>query len=254
MKLKLPLLLVLTLCAGLVSLQAQQKNCLPAPTANTSTEPNIFTEEQEIFLGEAIAEQIQKVDRVIEDKALVSYLTAMGERLVRHLPLKQLKLRFFIVDSTDANAYVLPGGRIYVSRKLIALAQNEDELASVISHELGLLAAHDTAIEVTRQFEEVLGVTAVTDRRDIFERYNQLIDNVMRKRAAFKERDREKGQLVADQIGFNSLVNAGYDPKAAPRFWDRVTEAKGKTGTWFSDLVGTTRPEQRRLREMLAAL
>lgn len=255
MKLKLPFLLVLILCcAGAVSLQTQQKNCLPAPIATTSTEPNIFTEEQETFLGEAIAEQIQKQDPVFEDKALVSYLDAMGERLLRHLPLKQTKLRFFLVDLPDANAFVLPGGRIYVSRKLVALAQNEDELASVISHELGHLAAHETAIEMTRHFREVLGVTSVTDRRDIFERYNQLIDNVMRKPSAFKKRDRERGQLVADQIGFNALVNAGYDPKAASRLWDRVHETKGKTGSWFSDLFGATRPEQRRLREMLNAL
>jgi predicted Zn-dependent protease len=163
-------------------------------------------------------------------------------------------LQFFFVDLPDANAFVLPGGRVYVSRKLIALAQNEDELASVISHELGHLAARETAIEMTRRFKQVLGVTAVSDRRDVFERYNQLIDNVMRKPGAFKERDREKGQLVADQIGFNALVNAGYDPKAAAGFWDRVNEVKGKTGSWFSDLFGTTRPEQRRLREMLNAL
>ena len=222
--------------------------------AATSAEPNIFSEEQELFLGEAIAEQIQKEYSIIEDKALVNYLNALGERLIKHLPRKQTKLRFFLVDLPDANAFVLPGGRIYVSRKLVGLAQNEDELASVISHELGHMAARDTAIEMTRRFKEVLGVTSVGDRRDIFERYNQLIDNVMRKPGAFKPRDREKGQLVADQIGFNALVNAGYDPKAAARFWDRANEVKGKTGSWFSDLFGTTRPEQRRLREMLNAL
>ncbi|HEU4432302.1 MAG TPA: M48 family metalloprotease, partial [Pyrinomonadaceae bacterium] len=207
-----------------------------------------------MHLGEAMAERLQKDYAIIEDKALVGYLTAMGERLIRHLPLKQTRLQFFLVDLADANAFVLPGGRIYVSRKLVAVAQNEDELASVISHELGHLAARDTAIEVTRQFKLALGVTAVTDRRDIFERYNQLIDNAMRKRNVFKERDREKGQLVADQIGFNALVSAGYDPKAAPHFWDRVNEVKGKTGSWFSDVFGTTRPEQKRLREMLNAL
>ena len=247
-------LLVLILClAGNAVTSAQQNNCLPVPIAPPNRE-NIFSEEQELFLGEAVAERIQKDFSIIEDKALVGYLNAMGERLLRHLPLKQTKLQFFLVDLADANAFVLPGGRIYVSRKLVAIAQNEDELASVISHELGHLAAREIAVEVTRQFREVLGVMAVTDRRDVFERYNQLIDNVMRKRSAFKERDREKGQLVADQIGFNALVNAGYDPKAAARFWDRVTETKGKTGSWFSDLFGTTRPEQRRLREMLNAL
>lgn len=253
-KLSLHLIVFILCCAGVVSINAQQKNCLPAPVGPTSAEPNVFSEEQEIFLGEAIAERIQKDYALIEDKALIAYLNAMGERLARHLPLKQIKLQFFLVDLADANAFVLPGGRIYVSRKLVALAQNEDELASVISHELGHLANRDTAIDMTRLFKQVLGVTAVTDRRDIFERYNQLIDNVMRKPGAFKQRDREKGQLTADQIGFNALVNAGYDSKAAPRFWDRVTETKGKTGGWFSDLFGTTRPEQRRLREMLNAL
>ena len=246
-------LLIFVLCC-VAPLQAQQKNCLPAPVAAASAEPNIFSEEQEIFLGEAIAEQVQKEYSIIEDKALVSYLNAMGERLIRHLPLKQTKLRFFFVDLPEANAFVLPGGRIYVSRKLVGLAQNEDELASVISHELGHLAARDTAIEMTRRFREVLGLNSVSDRRDVFERYNQLIDNVARKPGAFKERDREKGQLVADQIGFNAFVNAGYDPKAVARFWDRVNEVKGKTGSFFSDLFGTTRPEQRRLREMLNAL
>ena len=248
----LPIVFVLC-CAGFVSVTAQQNNCLPTPILPANAD-NIFSEEQEMYLGEAIAERIQKDYAIIEDSALVGHLNAMGDRLRKHLPFKQIRPRFFLVDLSDANAFVLPGGRIYVSRKLVASAQNEDELASVISHELGHLAAHETAIEVTRQFREVLGVTAVTDRRDIFERYNQLIDNVMRKRTAFKERDREKGQLVADQIGFNALVNAGYDPKAAARFWDRVTETKGKTGSWFSDLFGTTRPEQRRLREMLNAL
>lgn len=248
------LLVLILCCACFTSIQAQQKNCLPAPIAPNSSEPNIFTEEQELYLGEAIAERIQKDYAIIEDKALVGYLNAMGERLLRHLPLKQTKLQFFLVDLSDANAFVLPGGRIYVSRKLVALAQNEDELASVISHELGHLAARETAIEVTRQFKLALGVNAVTDRRDIFERYNQLIDSVMRNRNVFKDRDREKGQLVADQIGFNALVSAGYDPKAAANFWDRANEVKGKTGSWVSDLFGKTRPEQKRLREMLNAL
>lgn len=248
------LLILIVCCAVVVSIQAQQKNCLPPPVAPSSSEPNIFSEEQEMYLGEAIAERIQKDFTIIEDKALVGYLNAMGERLLRYLPLKQTKLQFFLVDLSDANAFVLPGGRIYVSRKLVGLAENEDELASVISHELGHLAARETSIEVTRQFKLALGVTAVTDRRDIFERYNQLIDNVMRKRNVFRERDREKGQLVADQIGFNALVSAGYDPKAAAGLWDRVNEVKGKTGSWVSDLLGTTRPEQKRLREMLNAL
>jgi hypothetical protein len=60
--------------------------------------------------------------------------------------------------------------------------------------------------------------------------------------------------MVADQAGLYALISAGYDPSALTRFWDRITETKGKTGSWFSDLFGTTRPEERRLREMIKTI
>jgi predicted Zn-dependent protease len=122
---------------------------------------------------------------------------------------------------------VIPGGRIFVSRKLIAAALVEDELAGVIAHELGHLVVHQGAIDTTRQFK-ALGITSVTDRNDIFEKYNGLIDNINQKSGAFKVQDREKGQLFADQAGMFALVAAGYDAEAMSRFWDRITETQGK--------------------------
>ena len=246
------LFLWLLLCSGFTAeLKAQQSNCLPAPPP-TPNQPNIFTQEQEVFLGDIVAEKILKDYRIIEDAELTAFLTRTGERLVKYLPLEKIKLQFFLVDLPDANAFVLPGGRVYVSRKLVALVRSEDELAGVISHELGHLAARDAAIDFTRLLKDLLGVTQVTDRRDIFEKYNQLVDNAARK--AVRLRDREKGQMVADQMGFFALVSAGYDPAAQARFWDRMTEIKGRKGGFFSDLFGTTKPEERRYREMMRAV
>jgi Peptidase family M48 len=240
------------LCSILVSpLAAQPQTCNPPVALPSATEPNIFSEEQEIYLGDAIAEHIQRNFRVIEDTDVTGYLTRLGERLAKHLPLNQLRFQFFLVDLPDANAFVLPGGRIFVSRKLVAAAQTEDELASVMAHEMGHLVVHQGAVDMTRMFREVLGITQVSDRRDVFDKYNQLIDNVARKPSASKPQDREKGQLTADQAGLFALVTAGYDPSAMPRFWDRVNETKGKKGSWLSDLFGTTRPEEKRLREMM---
>jgi predicted Zn-dependent protease len=192
---------------------AQPQKCAPPLALPAASEPNIFSTEQEIFLGDAVAEHIQRSYHVIEDAAVTTYLTAIGERLTKHLPINELKFQFFLVDLPDANAFVLPGGRIYVSRKLVAAAQNEDELAAVISHELGHLVAHQSAIDTTRMFKEVLGVTQVGDRRDVFEKYNRLIENMRTKPGAAKVQDREKGQLTADQAGLFALVSAGYDPE-----------------------------------------
>jgi WD40 repeat protein len=237
-----------------VLVTAQQSDCLQRVALPSVTEPNIFTEEQEVDFGDIVAEQIQRNYSLIADAELNSYLTRIGEKLHKNLPLTRMRFRFTLVDLPDANAFALPGGRIYVARKLVALAESEDELAGVIAHELGHLVAREHSVELTRRLREVLGVTQVTDRRDIYEKYNQLIDNFRRRPEAFKTRDREKGQLVADQIGFYALVSAGYDASAQARLWDRLAETKGKKGNFFSDLFGSTRPEERRLREMLKVL
>jgi Peptidase family M48 len=243
------LLLVLTIFH---SATAQQQPCTQPLTLPSATEPNIFSDEQEVYLGDAIAARIQNQYHVIEDPEITDYLTKIGERLTKHLPINRLRFQFFLVDLPDANAFVIPGGRIFVSRKLVAAALAEDELAGVIAHELGHLVVHQGAIDTTRQFK-ALGITSVTDRSDIFEKYNRLIDNINQKPGAFKVQDREKGQLFADQAGMFALVAAGYDAEAMSRFWDRITETQGKKGSWLTDFFGTTRPEQKRLREMVKA-
>jgi WD40 repeat protein len=247
-------LCILMLLCMLVALPLKaQQRCQPPAPLTTSPEPNFFTEEQEVDLGDAIAEHIQHNFRVINDEEVTGYLTRIGERIIKHLPPSKLRFQFFLIDLPQANAFVLPGGRIYVSRKLISFAQNEDELAGVISHEMGHLLARQGSIEMSRRMKEVLGVTGVTDRKDIFEKYNQLVENAARKPKAFTQNDEEKDQIVADTIGLYALASAGYDPQAHPRFWDRFTESKGKTGGFLSDLFGTTKPESKRLREMIKA-
>jgi hypothetical protein len=228
----------------------------PAPLVATAG-ANIFTAQQEMELGDAIAEQVQRDFRVIDDEATTAHLRRIGERIVRQMPQTGLQFRFFLFDLPDANAFTLPGGRIYVSRKLIALTRNEDELAGVLAHELGHAVTRQPATGMTRLLREVLSVTSVSDRQDIFAKYNALVENARRKPKAFNrgESHEQKEQIIADQIGLYALAAAGYDPQALSAFWDRYTETKGKTsGGFLSDLFGTTRPEVVRLREMLKLL
>jgi beta-barrel assembly-enhancing protease len=243
--------LLLALAQGGVVINAQQP-CRP-PTPQVSREPNIFTEEQESDLGDAIAEQVQRNFRVIDDDEVTAYLRRIGERIVKHLPPTKLRFQFFLVDLPEANAFVLPGGRIYVARKMVAFAQSEDELAAVIAHEIGHLVARQQSVAMTRRLKEILGVTQVADRRDIFEKYNLLVENAARKPEVFRRSDNHEGkdQIEADQIGLFALVTSGYDPQVWPRLFDRLAETKGKTGNFFSDLFGATSPESKRLREMI---
>jgi WD40 repeat protein len=262
MKFNLVLRACLLVCALFAdALRAQtptpSPHCQPPAPLVAPAGANIFTPQQEMDLGDAIAEQLQRDFRIVGDTELTAHLQRIGERIVEQMPHAGLRFRFFLFDLPDANAFTLPGGRIYVSRKLIALTRSEDELAGVIAHELGHAVTRQPATGMTRILREVLGVTRVSDRRDIFEKYNELVDNTARKPKAFNRGDshEQKEQIIADQIGLYALSAAGYDPQALSTFWDRYAETKGKTsGGFLSDLFGTTKPEVVRLREMLKLL
>jgi hypothetical protein len=248
-------LLLVCLCA--VSHAAQQpatpQPCQQPVISAASRAQSIFTPRQEMELGDVIAEHVQQDYRLLSDAETTGFLRRIGERLVAQLPPSEMRYQFFVVDLPDANAFTMPGGRIYVTRKLIAFAASEDELAGVLAHELGHAASGQLAAEMTRLFREILGATSVSDRRDIFEKYNQILDNAARKQGAWKRGDREEEgqQYEADRIGIYAMAAAGYDPQAFVSLWNRLTDVKGKTGGWLSDLFGTTRPESRRLREIL---
>src|SRR4051812_7634867 len=129
--------------------QAASAGCR-APAPPISREPNIFTPAQESDLGDAIAERYEPFLDLIESPELTAPLQRIGDRLIRHLPPTDLHITFRLMDIPDANAFVLAGGRIYVSRKLIGFTRSEDELAGVLGHELGHLIARQQTIEMTR--------------------------------------------------------------------------------------------------------
>jgi WD40 repeat protein len=209
----------------------------------------MFSDQQEVDLGDAIAEGLAPELRVLEDTALIKHLTDLSEQLTRYLPPNQFRFRYFLIDIPEANAFGIPGGRVYVSRKLVTLAHNDDELAGVLAHELGHIVTHQTAIAITRDFRRVLGVTTVGDRADIFSKYHQLLENYRRKPG--RPRRGEAEQAAADQVGLYAVARTGYSTQAFVDILDRLQDTKGKTGSWFSDLFGETPPEQRRLRETI---
>lgn len=244
------LALVLVLLGSPVHAGAQATCDPPIPPA-VAKEQNIFSEQQEIDLGDAVAAHVQRTFGVVDDEALNARLNEIGARLLRQLPPMRLPVRFVLVDVPDANAFTLPGGRIYVCRKLVALAQTEDELAGVMGHELGHVVAHHGAIVMTRLFREVLGVTSVGDRANVFETYDRMVENAARKPKAFEARsESEQEQLVADRIGLYTMTKAGYDPAAVATFFDRIAAADKGKGNFFTNLFGRTSPEAKRLREM----
>jgi WD40 repeat protein len=249
------LILVVVLVSGASSTVRAQTECQQPLSLPRPAGPNIFSEQQEMILGDIIAEHAQRDFRVIEDE-LADYLARVGQRILDQLPPTGIRFRFFLIDLPRPDALSALGGRIYVTRKMIAFVRSEDELAGVLAHEIAHSVGRDSAVSATRLFEKQLGVKEVGDRNDLLEKYNRLVDQFIgqRQRRRVEPRDGLDEQVAADRLAIQAAARAGYNPAAYAELMDRLLQTQGKTGNWFTDLFGSTRPESRRLRETLRAL
>lgn len=252
MKTTIKLLLLLS-CISMTPAIVVAQNCNPPAITANSKIYNIFSPEQEMILGDLNHQRMIGDLRFIQDEKLLAYVRQIGDRLVRRLPATGLKFQFYIVDIPSANAFNTPGGYVFLSRKLIAFAKTEDELAGVMAHELGHATVRHGASDISDLFKKILNVTQVTDRKDITDKFNLLLERERTKSVSRSSDHESEQQLEADRIGLFAMVAAGYDPNAFSDFFSRLVEEKAKSGNWFTNIFGRSSPEEKRLREMIKA-
>jgi predicted Zn-dependent protease len=153
---------------------------------------------------------------VVDDPKLLEYLRSVGIRLVRYAPPRPFDYEFKIVDQSVPNAFALPGGKIYVSRGLLALVDTEDELAGVLGHEITHAAERHAAAQL-----------------DYSSRLNPFSIGLFRAAAIAaygrdQERDADRGgQILAGQAGYDPMGIAIFLRKldASDRYeigWSRL--------------------------------
>ena len=123
-----------------------------------------------------------------------------------------------VLDSPVVNAFALPGGYVYVTRGLLALAGDEAELASVLGHEIGHVdARHSAQRQTAAMGASVLGAVlgAVVGSQAV----NQVVGVGGQGLLAGYSRDQE---FEADALGVRALARAGYDPYAGASFLEKM--------------------------------
>ena len=110
---------------------------------------NWYSVEGQINMGRQYAEQVDSNSKLIKDPVITEYVNRLGQNLVRNSDSK-VPFTIKVVDSDVVNAFALPGGFFYVNSGLILAADNEAELAGVMSHEIAHVAACHIARENTR--------------------------------------------------------------------------------------------------------
>ena len=113
-------------------------------------ELTLMSAAEERRIGAEQAAEVARTIGLVDDPRLGTYVQELGRRLAARSPRRDVSYTFAVVDMAEPNAFALPGGEIFVSRGLLVLANFEDELAGVLGHEIGHVAARHAARRVTR--------------------------------------------------------------------------------------------------------
>jgi len=236
-----------------------QQLCV-VPSGHSPEGRNVFNAQQELQLGDVEAEWLEKNHQVIRDDRLAGHLNAIGIRVLSQFPANQAKIRIVLIDTPEADAFSVGTERIYITRKMVSILRNDDELAGVLDHEMHHILQHDNAIAVTQMFHDVLGVDAVRDRRDISDKFSRMLSSTERDQNVFRNashrmlRREEFHQYEADRFALHATAAAGFSPQAYVEFFDRVAQTHGQAGNRLTDFFRVTTPEEKRLRQMYESL
>jgi predicted Zn-dependent protease len=175
----------------------------PSPRQQDEKPPVILpTPEQDRRVGAESARQVDATLAMSENPALSRYVDSIGQRLVRNAPRMGFDYQFKIVNQDAPNAFALPGGFIYISRGLLALTNNVDELACVIGHEI---------VHVVRRH--------AAGRQSMQRAMPPIFQFQAMQQAAAYGRDQER---ESDRLGQSLAGLSGYDPQGMANFLNQL--------------------------------
>jgi predicted Zn-dependent protease len=190
---------------------------------------NFYSIEKEIALGKQLAQEVERQAKLINDPVISEYVNRIGQNLVRNSDAK-VPFTIKVIDSEEVNAFALPGGFFFVNSGLILKADNEAELAGVMSHEIAHVAARHGTRQATRGEIAQLGMIPLVfmggwTGYGIYQAANVLVPVGFLKFSRGFESE-------ADMLGLEYMYKAGYDPTAFVDFFEKIeTLEKRKPGT-----------------------
>lgn len=195
----------------------------------------LLSERDEISLGRETDIEIVKQYGIYEDPKLTAYLNGICQRLGKISHRSHLTYHFKIVDASVLNAFAVPGGYIYFTRGILSALNSEDELAGVMGHEIGHIAARHSAQQYSKaQLAQLgLGVGSILTDSPVLMNVAQLGVGMLFLRFS---RDNER---EADDLAIAYSSKAGYDAAQLASFFEtleRMNPGSDRSGLpgWFS--------------------
>ena len=202
--------------------------------------------ETEVSLGEKLAAQIERQQRVLRNRDVQAYVRLVANQLVTHASGDRPEVRYRVIvldNPNQINAFALPAGFLYVYTGLLLAADNEAELAGILAHEIGHVVGRHSANQLATQLglnilvslalgensEELASLAAQAGTSGALARFS---------------RDDER---EADAFGVKYTMAAGYDPRGLLTFFEKLKKLEGRRQSGLESLLSSHPATQERI-------
>ncbi len=205
---------------------------------------NWYSLEKQVAMGKSFAMQVEQSAKVVTDPVVNEYINRLAQNIVRNSDAK-VPFTVKVLDDDTVNAFALPGGYFYVQTGLILAADNEAELAGVMAHEIGHVAACHAARQQTRGNLATLATIPLIFvgggiGYGIYEAAGIGVPLTFMKF--------QRGyEAQADYLGVEYLYASGYDPEAFPEFFEKIEAMEKKKPGFISKAFETHPPTPERM-------
>lgn len=188
--------------------------------------------QEEMSLGLQSWQQIKQESRIIEDSQNTDVIKAVGARIAKAAATEDpgFEWEFNLIDSDQLNAFCLPGGKVAFYSGILPVAKNVDGVAVIMGHEIAhAIARHGAermAYQKLMQFGTMAASMAIGDMDIGTQRAVMGAMGVGSQYGVLLPFSR-KHESEADYIGLMYVAKACFDPREAPRLWERMAEASG---------------------------
>ena len=225
---------------------------LGACSTNPATGEQSFTafmsKKKEAEIGaEEHPKILKELGGAYDDIDVGAYIARMGAQLAALSEMPNINWRFTVLNDHRVNAFALPGGYIYITRGLLALAENESQVAGVLAHEIGHVTARHSAQRYSTAMAANFGLTvlgALGNAAGVPSGVGQIAS--FGAQAALQQYSQSQ-ELEADMLGVRYMVRAGYSPDGMTNFFRKLKahselEARQKGRNKVSHNIMSTHP------------
>lgn len=188
--------------------------CSTNPATGEQQFTALLPASQEASVGASEHQKVRETYGDFVTGPLADYVSSVGRKVAQNTERTDVNYKFFVIDSPEINAFAIPGGYVYTTRGLLALANSESELAAVLGHEIGHITARHSAERASQGFLVGLGAAvlgAATGSSGVAQAANVGSDLLIKSYSRGQEHQ-------ADELGVRYLNRNGYDTYAMAGF------------------------------------